>query len=63
MEAVAVTHQEGQTQYRFTLDHIAHAETLVFFISHHNIAVDIGGERVYSMRAQHRAFDTCGGRG
>lgn len=48
--------------YRFTLSETEHAETLAFFINHHNTEVYVGDECVYTVKAsQSDTFSTTGG--
>ncbi len=50
-----------ETEYRFTLNKIDHAETLAFFVDHHDIEVYIGDECVYTLSAAHKdSFSTTG---
>lgn len=48
-------------EYRFTLDDISSADTLVFYINHHNIEVYIAEELVYSLSKTDGIFNTMGG--
>lgn len=51
-----------QNQFRFKLHEIGHAETLAFFVNHHDVQVYIGNECVYSMIARDMDnFTTSGG--
>lgn len=67
IENVEVTQIKNETQTvnecKFTLDEIDHAETLAFFINHHNVDVYISDECVYtSLAKENDMFLTCGGR-
>lgn len=48
-------------EYRFTLDAIGHADTLSFYINHHNVEVYLEQEGVYSVNEQGDIFRTTGG--
>lgn len=50
-------------EYRFSLGEIDHADTLVFFINHHNAEVYFAGECVYSLAGSKDSFCTPGGFG
>lgn len=50
-----------QNRFRFVLSEIGHAETLAFFVNHHEVTVSIGGECVYRLDAsQEDVFATNG---
>lgn len=52
----------GKTEYRFTIEKIEHAETMAFYVSHHEIEVYLENECVYSMNAsQMGIFAIVGG--
>lgn len=49
-----------QSEFRFTLGQIDHAETLAFYVSHHNVQVNVGGECVCTVTAADGRFATGG---
>lgn len=62
VEGVSEAQVGNDREYRFTLGEIGHAETLAFFVNHHNVQVYVGDENVYTMTAQENdAFLTAGG--
>ncbi len=62
VQDVIMTQAEGRMEYRFALNSIDHAETLAFYITHYEVAVYIGQERVYTLTAaKDDAFATVGG--
>lgn len=50
-----------QKEYYFTLENIEHAETLAFFVSHHDVQVYLDDECVYSVSSKDDMFHTNGG--
>lgn len=59
---VAVTQLDGQSESRFTLESIDHAEMLAFFVNHCEVTVYVGDECVYALTAKKNdAFTTAGG--
>lgn len=60
----AVTVRDGdeiRNECRFFLDEIGHAETLAFFVNHHNVEVYVGNELVYTFTGEDDIFSTSGG--
>ncbi len=52
----------ARDEYRFTLSEIEHAETLAFFVNHHDVKVYVGDECVYTVTAsKDSSFATTGG--
>lgn len=52
----------ARNEYRFTIESVEHAETLAFFINHHDVEVRIDGECVYTLTAAEKGiFATTGG--
>lgn len=47
-------------EYRFTIEEMGHANTLAFWISHHNIEVYLDEECVYSLSATEDSIQTTG---
>lgn len=47
--------------YSFTLGNLARDKTLAFYISHHNIAVTVGNEKVFTSTVEGGAVNTGGG--
>lgn len=59
---VSVTENDALREYRFTLGEIGHADTLSFFVNHHEATVFIGDECVYTMTPEtNDCFVTGGG--
>lgn len=54
---------DGNVHYecRFVVNEIGHAETLAFYITHHDICVYVGDECVYTRTSAEDAFSTGGG--
>lgn len=48
-------------EYRFTLDKTSHADTLSFYINHHNVEVYVEEECIYRVTEQGDIFHTTGG--
>lgn len=59
---IDVTEIGEKKEFRFVLDEIGHAETLSFFINHHEVEVYVGDECVYSLKTSKKdVFVTSGG--
>lgn len=48
-------------EYRFVIDAVKHADTLAFYITHHNIEVYLADECVYEETENGKQFHTTGG--
>lgn len=48
-------------EYRFQLEEIRHADTLMFYVNHHNVRVYLDEKLVYSVQEKNEPFHTSGG--